>query len=157
MKVAPRVVATEPDDLKTRLKVDSTRITSELLTLRDLALAFERWHQELILLMQQNRAMRSKGEELQSIVRNMTMVSLNAKIEAARSGEQARGFMVVATEVRSLASRAETLSKDFAGGLHINDLATTATFQDIQASGKMMLAAISGLGSMIDQLRSKLD
>jgi hypothetical protein len=59
--------------------------------------------------------------------------------------------------VRGLANRAEALSKNFGTGLHRNDLATTATFQDIQASGKMMMAAISALESMIGQLRSQLD
>jgi hypothetical protein len=145
------------DDLKADLHHHTGRIKGEVLSLKDLAHAFERWHQDMNLLVEQNRAMRANREELHSIVQHLTMVSLNAKIEAARAGESARGFAVVATEVRSLANRAEALSKDFGTGLHRNDLATTATFQDIQASGKMMMAAISGLESMIGQLRSKLD
>jgi hypothetical protein len=41
--------------------------------------------------------------------------------------------------------------------LHKNDLVTTATFQDIQAGGKMMMAAISGLESQLSQLRHRID
>jgi methyl-accepting chemotaxis protein len=65
--------------------------------------------------------------------------------------------VVVAAEVRSLALRAQALSQELSKSLHRSDLVTTATFQDIQAGGKMMMAAISGLESMLGQLRSKID
>ena len=68
-----------------------------------------------------------------------------------------QGFVVVAAEVRNLAMRAQALSSDIGKNLHKNDLMTTATFQDIQAGGKMMMAAISGLDSMVRQLRDKID
>ncbi len=108
-------------------------------------------------LMDQNRKMRATGEELSLIVRHLTMLSLNAKIEAARAGDASRGFVVVATEMRTLSDRADALQKQFSAGLHRNDLSTTATFQDIQASGKMMLAAISGLEAMVGRLHGQLE
>jgi hypothetical protein len=124
--------------------------------IKDLSFAFERWHQDMNALMDQNRVMRASGDELHSIVRHMVMLSMNAKIEAAKAGGAAMGFVVVATEMRNVSDRAGRLSKDFANGLHRNDLVTTATFQDIQASGKMMMAAISGLEALIKQLQAKL-
>jgi methyl-accepting chemotaxis protein len=133
------------------------KITVEAAQMREIALAFERWHQDMISLMSQNRAMHGKGDDLGSIVRQLIMLSINAAIEAARAGDSARGFVVVAAEVRNLAMRAQALSTDIGKNLHKNDLMTTATFQDIQAGGKMMMAAISGLDSMIRQLRDKLE
>ncbi len=131
-------------------------IAAEAEQIRQIAHAFERWHQDMISLMSHSKAMHDRGDELGSIVRQLIMLSLNAAIEAARAGESARGFVVVAAEVRSLALKAQTLSGDLGKNLHRSDLLTTATFQDIQAGGKMMMAAISGLDSMIRQLREKI-
>jgi methyl-accepting chemotaxis protein len=79
------------------------------------------------------------------IVRQLIIVALNASIEAARAGAMGRGFAVVAEEMRSLSVSAEKLAQDFRSGLYENDLITTTTFQDMQAGGKMVVGALTGL------------
>jgi hypothetical protein len=62
----------------------------------------------------------------------------------------------VAAEVKTLAHRVQALAGELGRNLHTSSLITTATFQDIQAAGKMMMAAITGLEVQVRQLRSAI-
>lgn len=118
---------------------------------------FERWHDDMGVLIKHNREMHKKNDEFTLIVNQVIIVALNASIEAARAGEHGKGFAVVATEVRELAQRADKLSKVYRSNLYENDLITTTTFQDLQAGGKMIVGAVIGLNLTNDKTKEALN
>nr|WP_096475646.1 methyl-accepting chemotaxis protein [Burkholderia stabilis] len=133
------------------------KIADEAARLRGLAGTFERWHEQMISLTTQNQDMRTKNQELSAIVAHVSIVSLNASIEAARAGTAGRGFSIVASEVRGLAARSQQLSNSYRDSLNRNDLVTAATFQDIQAGGKMITAALATVETLAGQLHARIE
>lgn len=125
-------------------------------TLLGLVKTFERWHDDMNVLIRHNREMHAMNDDFATIVRQMVIVTLNASIEAARAGEQGRGFAVVAGEMRNLASRAERLSNDYRNRLYENDLITTTTFQGLQSGGKMIMGSVIGLNLINTKAREAL-
>nr|WP_319003933.1 PAS domain-containing methyl-accepting chemotaxis protein [Pseudomonas sp. L5B5] len=134
----------------------TTVVTEAVTVMQDLARHMQDAGNGIEALSEQSLVIASIVKTISGIAEQTNLLALNAAIEAARAGEQGRGFAVVADEVRQLASRTSNATDEIVGVVRQNqDMARTAV--ELMAEGKQRaeqgLALAAEAGTVIVEIQ----
>ncbi|PRA52947.1 chemotaxis protein [Pseudomonas sp. MYb115] len=146
----------------TSLQTDScaqrgtTVVTQAVDVMRELARHMQQAGEGIEALNEQSLVIGSIVKTISAIAEQTNLLALNAAIEAARAGEQGRGFAVVADEVRQLASRTSKATDEIVGVVRQNqDMARDAVV--LMSDGKQQaehgLALAAEAGTVIVEIQ----
>lgn len=114
--------------------------------------------------LQQLQSSADKIQHITDVIKNVAeqtnLLALNAAIEAARAGEQGRGFAVVADEVRALAGKTAGATRDIAsmlGGIREQSQNAVGLMVRLQGSSDIVKRELNHVAVVFDAISGEID
>ena len=160
-------VSTATNDANKDAQQAQERVTISIGSIASLEDNIEKTSSHMGSLHEQSKKIDGVLKVIGDIAEQTNLLALNAAIEAARAGEQGRGFAVVADEVRSLASRTQGSTHEIKTMLdELHQLVEQAvqsmsesqtTCGKVVSSSSDITAGLDAVGSAVESINSMTD
>ncbi|MDA7085665.1 methyl-accepting chemotaxis protein [Pseudomonas sp. SA3-5] len=154
--------AASTEDADNRVSRGAEVVRQTLVRIDQLAAAMDTTTQSIEHLSQDTQRIDSVLDVIKNVAEQTNLLALNAAIEAARAGEQGRGFAVVADEVRALAKRTQQSTAEIEGLISSLREGARRSVADMQQSGALVAhvvedanqteGALAGIAEAVTQI-----
>jgi methyl-accepting chemotaxis protein len=146
-------------DADTEAQAGLKIVNDTVATINRLATEVERAAEVIVKLESDTESVAGILDVIKGIAEQTNLLALNAAIEAARAGEQGRGFAVVADEVRTLASRTQESTHEIQTVIEQLQSAAREAVQVMEtgkAGAQRSVSQASETGDSLDAITSKV-